>query len=374
MNDTARTQMNQATTGDAIDTGHQKPRSKPHATSNRDIKPYARLALAFPALKPVIDNREVADAFAVHETAAVRWKALYTLLGRTALVCIFLVMAFFAYSFIPGRLYATAESLRAFFAVIAALGLGSQLVLIFGRIKERWLVERFAAERLRCLKFQAFAVVAVCEDASELAPKVAAFTNENLARLEQEILGGRSALHEFSPSEQSIKLKSQGFGAPPELVRDAFSVYDTLRLEVQLQHFGEQARLSEERARMPSFLSELAFGLGAVLAFIDICAATWKGLGHGGMSAAGPFELWLAFFTLLLFIASAVLAIYQRGAANIADAERYKHYAREIRRVREHGVPESAEAFFRTVEQTEQIELRELFDFCRDVAHSSYIF
>ena len=36
--------------------------------------------------------------------------------------------------------------------------------------------------------------------------------------------------------------------------------------------------------------------------------------------------------------------------------------------------PETAEAFFRMVEQTEQIELRELFDFCRDVAHSSYIF
>jgi hypothetical protein len=69
-----------------------------------------------------------------------------------------------------------------------------------------------------------------------------------------------------------------------------------------------------------------------------------------------------------------VLAVYQRGSAHIADTERYKHYVREIRRIRQHGQPADADAFFRTVELTEQIELRELFDFCRDVSHSSYIF
>jgi hypothetical protein len=350
-------------------------RSAAHEKFNRDINPYTGLATAYPALEPLILNRPVSGAFAAHENAAIRWKRLYTILGRAALVCILLVMMFFDYSVTLGRLYPSMEIVRVIMALVAGLGLLCQLVLIFGRVKDRWLIERFAAERLRCFKFQAFAMAAVSRDEGELAANVAAFTNERLARLEQELLGGRSALDEFAPSEHAIGLQRRELCGSLDLLHSTFAVYDSLRLEVQAQHFGEQARRSEARARTPTFLSELTFGLGALLAFCDVCVATWTGLGHGSKFwTAGPTELWFAFFTLLLFITSAVLAVYQRGSAHVADTERYKQYVREIRRIRQRGAPESAEVFFHTVDQTEQVELRELFDFCRDVSHSSYIF
>ena len=350
-------------------------RRAPHEKFNRDINPHAGLAGAYPALESLILNPPVSEAFAAHERGAIRWKRLYVVLGRSALVCILLVMMFSDYSLTLGRLYPSMESVRLIISLIAGLGLSCQLVLIFGRVKDKWLIERFAAERLRCIKFQAFAMATVSANERELATNVSAFTNERLARLEQELLGGRSALAEFVPSEHSIALHGRKVCGSAELIHAVFAVYDSLRLEVQAQHFGEQARRSESRARTPTFLSELTFGVGALLAFCDVCVATWIGLGHGGKFwTAGPTELWFAFFTLLLFISSAVLAVYQRGSAHVADTERYKQYVREIRRIRQHGTPESAEAFLHTVEQTEQIELRELFDFCRDVSYSSYIF
>ena len=129
--------------------------------------------------------------------------------------------------------------------------------------------------------------------------------------------------------------------------------------------------MSDKRSRIWTFLSEIAFAMGGILAFIQLCNAVANGLARLGVSRS---ELWLEFVALLLFIGSAVLAVYQRGSSHTPDAERYKHYARELRLLSRQNEAPSPEEFLHLVEQTEQIEARELFDFCRDAAHSSYIF
>jgi hypothetical protein len=338
--------------------------------SNRDIHPSEQLVSAFPNLRSLLVNRAILQAFETRERAALRWKRRYTFLGRTALICIFVVMIFFDYEFVLVRPQSVSETSQMLATALAGIGVAAQLAIILGKTKERWLLERFAAERLRCLKFQAFAVVACSKDAEQLAGHVLAFTTKGIARLDQELMGGRAALDQFSPSELSVIPHLSNTCTNSEFIHDAFRVYDSTRLEVQVQHFEHRSHVSDRRSRMPALLSEITFVLGGMLAFAQICATAWQGF-QGNEHV--PLERWASFLTLLFFVLSAILAVYQRGAADTPDAERYRHYARELRWIRTHGEPRNAEEFLQIVEQTEQVELRELFDFCRDAMHSSYI-
>ena len=221
------------------------------------------------------------------------------------------------------------------------------------------------------MKFQTFALVPGANDATELKTAVTAFTEKQMALLDQELMAGRRAVENFSPSEVSLLSQSGAPGENRQFVPDAFALYKSTRLDVQEQHFEGQARRHEERGRYPALFSEMAFVLGAGLAIIPIVAAAWNGafLSENNLTAS-----WLSFFTMGAFISSAVLAVYQRGSADAPNAERYRHYVREIRGIRMRIDPTSAESLFQTVRDMELTELRELFEFCRDSMRASYIF
>jgi hypothetical protein len=338
---------------------------------NRDMSPSPQLADSFQALGPLVVNPRVSEAFDRHEHAARRWKRVHSTLGRLALVCISLVMLFFDFEFTLGHIYPVPQIFSRCVAAIAALGIIAQLVLVFFKIKERWILERYAAERLRCLKFQSFALVPLVSDLAALESAVAAFVEKQIALLDQELMAGRHAMDNFSPSDVAMPSPSERQHGNALPIAEAFALYKSIRLDVQEQHFNGQAHKSNERGRYPALFSELAFALGAALAMIDVTAAA---LQPALLSGNSLLEIWLSFFTMGSFILSAILAVYQRGAADDAHAERYKHYAREIHGIRMRINPNSAESFSETVKEMELIELRELFDFCRDSMRSSYIF
>src|SRR5437016_2755425 len=145
---------------------------------NRDMQPSEHLIRAFPQLEPILDNTALLHAFLIHERSAVRWKRVHGLLGRTALLCLLMGMAFFDYELTLSPLYHVTQIAPLAAAVLAGTGVVCQLAMILGKTKERWLIERFAAERLRGIKFHAFALVAQCETPAELAAKVAQFTTD----------------------------------------------------------------------------------------------------------------------------------------------------------------------------------------------------
>ncbi|HEX4160741.1 MAG TPA: hypothetical protein VHY79_19895 [Rhizomicrobium sp.] len=335
------------------------------------MAPSPQLADSFQSLRPLIVNDRVSQAFDRHERAARRWKRMHSTLGRLALVCISLVMLFFDFEFTLGHIFPVPQILSRCVAAIAALGIFAQLALVFFRIKERWILERFAAERLRCLKFQAFAFIPLVPDPAALESAVAVFVDKQIALLHQELMAGRRAIDNFSPSDVAIPSESERQRGNTPSVAEAFTLYKSIRLDVQEQHFSGQAHLSDERGRYPALFSEMAFVVGATLAIIHVIAAA---LNPTLLSDNGRLEIWLSFFTMGSFIVSAVLAVYQRGSADAAHAERYKHYAREIHGLRMRIVPTSADSFSQTVKEMELLELRELFDFCRDSMRSSYIF
>jgi hypothetical protein len=343
--------------------------------ANRDINPAEDLAVAYPALRPLIFNEPIAQAFAEQEDAANFWKQMYQASGNTALICIFIAMIVFDYQVTLQSHYGAPRALAPLSALLVAIGLAAQLVLMIGKIKDRWLASRFAAERIRCLKFQAFGVIGTAVTEATLAEKVAAWTSRNMADLNQELLGGRAAVVEFSPAEALVPLGPLDPRADPKLIRDASRVYDTLRISVQGQHVAEYLKKAEGRAAVPAMFSEILFGAGALLTFIQIAIASWSTLHPEQANVLSPLtDAWLAFLTLLMFVASAILAVYERGSGFEHEAERYIAYARELRRIRLLHAEEGVTPFLDSLTKMEEVALRELHDFCRDAKHSNFIF
>ena len=343
--------------------------------ANRDIEPSADFARVYPALEPLILNAQISVPFAMHEAAAKRWKRNYQALGISALVCILLAMTAFDYQVTLQDLYGKLVALGPLSAVLATVGLVAQLVLIFSRAKDKWLLHRFVAERLRCLKFQAFMLLADVPGATALKTKVESWIREQLAQLDQEIMGGRAAITEFAPYEAFKIAPHAALQQNRELLRDASKVYDSLRLSVQAQHFIERQRASESGAKVPALLGEFLFGVGAFLAFIEVALTSWATLSTEPNSLFSPhIQAWLSFVTLWMFVISAVTAVYERGTGSQPDAERYQAYSREVRRIRALHANGDVESFLTTVAEMEGVALRELHDFCRDVKHSNFIF
>lgn len=114
---------------------------------------------------------------------------------------------------------------------------------------------------------------------------------------------------------------------------------------------------------------------GAALACIGILTALLPDNGRLSLLLNTPAIMqWLNFLTWLLFVLSAVVAIYERGSSHQQNAERYVTYSREIRRIRSSATAHMPGSFFQAVREMEHLMLREIQDFCRDVKHSNYIF
>src|SRR5665213_3301809 len=350
-------------------------RNQSIAVNNRDINPSDQLAAAYPGLACLLRNNAISQAFARFETMAVRWKRLYVFSGRLSLIAVLLAMVSFDYQITLNNVYGAPAFLAGVAAAFAATGLLSQAVLGLTHAKDQWLAARFAAERLRCLKFQLFTVLEEVPDIQSLAPKIKQRTSEGLAALEQELMGGRSAILEFSPFDVLAPAKKKVTHADKNTVEDAAAIYDILRFTVECQHFEDQFRGHERETKFPSLLSEFSFMAGAALACVGILTAImpegWRL--YQILTARGVME-WVDFLTWMLFVLSAVVAIHERGSAHQQNAERYLTYGREIRRIRTGAMTHMPASFFEAVREMEHLMLREIQDFCRDVKHSNYIF
>jgi hypothetical protein len=329
---------------------------------NQDIFPPADVLKAYPAFEPLIRNPAIADAFMRHEIQATRLKRAYTLLGKCALCCIAAVMVLLDYRVVLHGPYA--EETRWLAAPLGVVGLLLLGVMYFRRLKSRWLLQRYAAERTRCLKFQAFFLLAD-HDAQTLPAAVASFVESGLGEIAREV-DGRTEFRRFSVSD--VRLPSgQTLGSwATSLSADAVAVYDVLRFKWQLAHLEEQAVLAEGETLGPASIGNAAFLIGAVLAVVDLLTF----VASTGLSRT--FDIpGLDFATLLAFIISATAAVFERGDANMAHADRYARYAAEIVRLRTR-LDQGGE-LLGLVHEMERNSLLELRDFCRDIQQSSYI-
>ncbi|HET7085881.1 MAG TPA: hypothetical protein VFI23_13980 [Rhizomicrobium sp.] len=345
------------------------------AVANRDINPSDHLVAAYPDLACLLRNQAISAAFAGFEESALRWKRIYVFFGRLSLIAVLLAMISYDYQITLKHVYGAPAFLAGIAAAFAAAGLFSQTFLGLTHAKDRWLANRFGAERLRCFKFQLFTVLEEVSDAEGLAHRVQQRTNEGLAALEQELMGGRAAILEFSPFDVLAPARRKPAHTSRKLLDEAAMAYDVLRFSVECQHFEDQYRNHDRETKFPSLLSEFSFMFGAALACIGILTALLPAAWPMSRYLTAPALMeWVDFLTWMLFVLSAVVAIYERGSANQQNAERYVTFGREVRRIRTHAMSHMPDSFFEAVREMEHLMLREIQDFCRDVKHSNYIF
>src|SRR6185312_12611201 len=253
--------------------GMHSRQDQTHAVANRDVNPSDQLVATYPDLACLLRNEAVSAAFAGYEEKALHWKRFYTFYGRLSLVAVMLAMVSFDYQITLKHIYGGPHFLAGIAAAFAATGLVSQALLGLTHAKDRWLAARFGAERLRSFKFQLFMVLEEVSDAESLAVRVKQRTSEGLAALEQELMGGRSAILEFSPFDVLSPPRHKTAHHSKKLSDEAASAYDILRFTVETQHFEERFRAHDAGTRFPSLLAELSFMAGAMLASVGILTA-----------------------------------------------------------------------------------------------------
>lgn len=340
---------------------------------NRDMRVSADFAAAYPAIDPLLNNKAVERAFDKYERAAVFWKRAYEIVGALSLLCIAAAALYLGYRLALAPTYGVAKEIDAAGTVVGGVGLLAQLILVFGQLRDRWLLSRFAAERLRCLKFQSFRALVESRAGEDLSGAVNRFAEREIAGLRQELRAGYNAVTTFNPT-RTLSTWTVIRDGDQELLEQASHAYDELRLGVQLQHFDGRIERARKNEQSPGAISDWAFVVASLLTLIE--------LSLNGLSLVTDYAIpeipadiqpWWWFTVWALFVISAILAIYGQARVQRVDADRYEQYRREIVEVRNYK-RDDWPSFSAQMHAMELVALRELQDFCRDQRFFGYLF
>jgi hypothetical protein len=341
---------------------------------NRDMRVDREFVDAHSDVEPLLVNETVEKWFWRYDGAAVLWKKIYEVVGTLSLVCVSFATLYLGYRVTLAPIYGALPQLDAAGTIMGGVGLVAQLTLVFARLRDRWLLARFAAERLRCLKYQCFRALFEGGAADELEDAIEANSKQGIASIRQELRAGRSAIGAFSPADCLAPMTASRTG-DDALLRQAMNAYDKLRIGVQVEHFEDRIDNARQKEQSPSAVSDWFFVAASVLTLVELSLNGANMLlpqfGFGEIPPDIQPFWWFSVWTL--FVVSAVLAIYGQARVQRVDADRYGQYRDEIADVRRQNVGDWS-SFAARVYAMELVALRELQDFCRDQKYFGYLF
>lgn len=321
----------------------------------------------FLSIAPLIDTPIVDQAFLAHDKAAIRAKKQYHKLGQIAIVMIALSAIFtIAETLVLGGIIG--GFLPTFIAALGAgLGIILQLYLIVTKQKPKWLLNRFAAERLRSLKFQSYALAHAVRDKSDLRERVTRYMTSKVSKLENDLNSGIAILRYFSP-RQALEMPDA-----PKVAKDsrmsaaAREAYFELRVDYQRNFALSQVTRFGGRRRMFNSTQDMIYLGAAIFAFLSL-----------GLKIAERFGFlietgWIDFLAVTLFIVGATEAIMDNATLEEQSQTRYEQYARDIEDVKS-KINQGDVSLVEVIADMEMICLDELDHFCRAADRISYRF
>jgi hypothetical protein len=335
-------------------------------THNIDMFPQQAAIDAYPSAAPLIVNSIVNEAFIQHEDAANRAKRTYHNVGRFAILLIALSAVFTLAEalFLP---HTTAVGwVSGIFAGLALFGIVLQLTVVFSRQKQRWLMNRFAAERLRSIKFYGFAVADSASNLNDLQRLADEFYRKALAQLANELQAGLPAVERFAPSKAVAAMRSllperaESQPANEKLSVEARQAYLELRVRYQQTFAAREAARLKTGKRALEISSDLLYliGAGVVVATLAFRFIGWR---------TTEFD----FLAVTFFILGLSVAILENASLNPVSQSRYERYAAEAGDV-EREIASKRPEFAPTINTMETLALAELDDFCRSASLISY--
>lgn len=320
--------------------------------ANRDLFPAPEMMARFPAITPLLTNAPVDAAFNRHEALAVRNKRLYHRLGLASVV---LISGAAIYTIAETLLFRAAAPawVSILVTLAAASGIAAQVYMLAARVRSTWLINRFACERLRSIKFQAFAQAGAATSTDDLAARVAAFSFTEIARLAEEVNVGVATFENFVPEKAVTDPAPPSAPGDPAIINEATAAYTDLRILYQDRFaLSELHRLRQNR-RVSHSAADLIYFAGAVLVLLSLISKIIPGI---------PISAWVDFLAISAFVASLSKLVLDHASLTESSAARFTRYREDIARVS--ASIERGAGLGAFVPAMERIALGELEQFC----------
>lgn len=333
---------------------------------NQDVFPSAEMVALYAGCRPVVVNPIIDDAFLEYERKAVVAKRTYHRRGRlgTMLVLISVTFTVAGALVVPAHLPAVRE-LSIVAVSLGALGLAIQLNLLITGKKKSWLVNRFATERLRSIKFQAYQFAFTAASAEDLQIRVDEFYASELARLRAELNAGEAALGMFSPIQATmqprVKIKH---ALAPGLADIMQKAYRELRIEYQQRFASAEIRSLMDLQRVGYATADILYVVGA---FLTLAALFGKLVFPNNEDLAR----WIDFLAIISFTTGLSRTILENASLSETSRGRYEEYLRALAE-RDRELRDDDISFPEIVRQMERIILGELSQFCSAASQISY--
>ncbi len=319
---------------------------------NRDIFPTPAMLERFPNITPLLKNEAIEAAFNRHEALSVSGKRWFHRLGLVSMV---LIGGSAIYTIAEALLFKGAgnPAISIAAAISAAIGIAAQIYTLAAKVKSKWLVNRFACERLRSIKFQAYSLAATARDEAELAQRTRQLTATEIAKLESELNMGISIFEAFVP-EKCVSVPAPGAGpANPDITGEAMTAFRELRLIYQDRYAAAELHRLRENRRVFHSAADILYFSGACLVLLSLLAKIVPGL---------PISAWVDFLAISAFVLSISKTVLDSATLTEPSTARFVRYREDIAEVErriEHGA-----TLDMVVPQMERIALGELEEFC----------
>ncbi|MEW5683947.1 MAG: hypothetical protein AB1942_03405 [Pseudomonadota bacterium] len=331
---------------------------------NRDVFPTPELRQVYEPIAGLLDNPVIDAAFRRHEAAAVRAKALYHRLGRAGMVLIMASAVFTVAEALVLPEFRGRSALSIILVMLGGLGIGLHVYLMATGMKTRWLLERFAAERLRSLKFQAYPLALAASSDTDLVARVRKFSTDETARLAAELNAGEAALRLYAPARGLSDPAAPRAPASAPLVAAALRAYAELRISYQKQFATSEVEALRRAGRGSYTAADILYLLGAGL---TVAALVCK-IALPGEDLASR---WIDFLAVSAFILGLGQSIMDNASLSETSEARYVSYVEAIKDC-ETALAQDQSSFPETVRRIERIALEELWQFCQAANLISY--
>ena len=252
-------------------------------------------------------------------------------------------------------------------ASMAGAGVLIQCFIIFTSQKKKWLLNRFACERLRSLFFQSYALGAKAENTKHLAELVENYVNSNLVKLDNELNAGLAVMTNFTPVRTLENLPRRQRPANRELTNRVIEAFLELRVNYQLNFARSEIGKFKARRRVFNSTQDMIYLAAAVFTFMSLAMKLF------GDNVFFISTNWIDFMAITLFIMGSTEAIMDNALLEDHSESRYDQYVRELESTVMDD-PDLKSNLSDLVFRVEKICLRELDRFCAAAEKISYRF
>jgi len=333
--------------------------------ANRDLFPTDETISLFENVKPLLVNKLVDETFVKHNDASVAAKKIYHRLGRIATILIAISAIYTVADALVIPAYPRMNLVAAAIGLAAGLGIIIQIYILVTNQKREWLLNRYAAERLRAIKFQAFMLASTASDTGDLETKANAYVQEKITQLTNELNSDMAALDRFTPSQALQLVGTPNKAVNPDLEQSAKAAYQELRVVYQKRFADSELRRLNNQQRVINTSADLLYLLASCLVFGSLVV---KVVSSGG---AGPLGNWLDFLAVTTFIIGISKEILENAALGEQSKIRFEQYGKDLSEI-ERDLENPKVKFRSIIEHTERMVLDELDDFCRASQRINY--